>query len=108
MNLKLKPVKCKSLSIVSGKPTPIVFNLSGNDVNSIENEPHKFLGSHLNFSGKQEEDLVFDSVRDHLVTRLDRIDNLLVRGEYITFSLHAGSCSPFMTLQKQIFLLLIP
>ena len=80
MNLKLKPIKCKSMSIVSGKPKSVGFILSGNDVNSIENDPHKFLGSHLCFSGKQGE--VFGSVRDHFVTRLDRIDNLLVRGEF--------------------------
>ena len=32
MNLKLKPVKCKSLSIVSGKPTPIPLQLGDNEV----------------------------------------------------------------------------
>ena len=80
MNLKLKPVKCKSLSIVSGKPTPIEFKLGENNVSSIKDDPHKFLGSHLSFSGKQQD--VFDHVKDHFCTRLERIDKLLVRGEY--------------------------
>ena len=65
MNLKLKPIKCKSLSIVSGKPTSITYKLSTNDVNCIENDPHRFLGSHLCFSGKQED--VYQFVKDHLV-----------------------------------------
>jgi hypothetical protein len=80
MNLKLKPVKCKSLSIVSGKPTPIIFQLGDNEVNSIKDDPHKFLGSHLSFSGKQED--VFDHVRTHICNRLEHIDKLLVKGEY--------------------------
>jgi hypothetical protein len=80
MNLKLKPVKCKSLSIVSGKPTPIEFSLGENNVSSIKDDPHKFLGSHLSFSGKQED--VFDHVKEHFCTRLERIDKLLVRGEF--------------------------
>ena len=48
------------MSFVSGKPNSVGFNLSGNDVNSIENDPHKLLGSRLCFSGKQED--VFGSV----------------------------------------------
>ena len=46
----------------------------------LKNDPHKFPGSHLSFSGKQED--TFDYVKDHLCTRLERIDKLLVRGEY--------------------------
>ncbi len=79
MKLKLKPVKCKSFSIVSGKSTPISFTLDGIAMDTIEKEPHKFLGSQIT-SGKQEE--TYQHVHKHFLSRLEKIDALLLRGEY--------------------------
>ena len=36
MGLKLKPSKCKTFSIVSGKPTPVTFSLNGSQLDTIE------------------------------------------------------------------------
>ncbi len=47
---------------------------------TIQSNPHKFLGSQITFSGKQSE--IYKHVSNHILTRLERIDSLLVRGEY--------------------------
>ncbi len=52
MKLKLKPIKCKSFSLVSGKPTALIFTLDNIDMQTIQSNPHKFLGSQITFSGK--------------------------------------------------------
>ena len=45
MGLKLKPPKCKSLSICAGKSTEVEFSSNGNELGSILRDPsHKFLG----------------------------------------------------------------
>ena len=80
MGLKLKPSKCKSISIVSGKPTSISFLMGDDILDTLEKEPHKFLGSTITFSNKQCD--ILESVKSFLLTRLDRIDALLVRNEY--------------------------
>ena len=47
-DLSFKPNKCRSLSLVSGKPTDIVFYLSTQTpINSVITHPHKFLGSSI-------------------------------------------------------------
>jgi hypothetical protein len=111
MSLKLKPVKCKSLSIVSGKSTPIIFKLGDNEVNSIKDDPHKFLGSYLSFSCKQEE--VFDHVKNHICTRLERElincwseESTRSRSIKIISSPLVDSSLRFTTLPKLTFLLL--
>ncbi len=76
MKLKLTLIKCKLFLIVSGKPTPVIFTLDNIDMETIQSNPHKFLGSQITFSGKQSE------ICNHVLTRLERIDSLQVRGEY--------------------------
>ena len=80
MGLKLKPSKCKSLSIVGGKPQSVMFNLADDVLDTLENEPHKFLGSTLTFQNKQSD--IYDIVHEHFETRLQRIDDLLIRNEF--------------------------
>ena len=82
MGLKLKAKKCKSLSIVSGKATPVSFFIEETETETLDKveENHKFLGSIVTFSGKQSE--VFSVLKDHFETRLNRIDSLLVRNEH--------------------------
>ena len=80
MGLKLKPSKCKSLSIVSGQPQSIDFHLGEDILETLEKEPHKFLGSFITFKNKQSE--ILQLVLEHFETRLKRIDELLVRNEF--------------------------
>ena len=80
MGLKLKPSKCKSLSLVSGQPQSINFQMGDDILETLEEQPHKFLGSTITFCNKQSE--IYQIVLEHFETRLKRIDNLLIRNEY--------------------------
>ncbi len=80
MKLKFKPIKCKLFSIINGKPTPMIFTLDNIDMETIQSNPHKFLGPQITFPGKQSE--ICNHVSNHILTRLERIDSLQVRGEY--------------------------
>ena len=80
MGLKLKASKCKSLSIVSGKSTPISFTLNGTALETLDKDSYKFLGSTITFSGKQKETLKV--IIDHFESRLKSIDKLLIRNEF--------------------------
>ncbi len=80
MGLKLKPSKCRTFSIVSGKPTAVSFALGESLLETIENDPHKFLGHNITFNGKQSE--TFAYIQNYFSERLERIDSLLIRGEY--------------------------
>ena len=80
MCLKLKPRKCKSLSICSGKSSNIEFNLGTNTLNSIMHEIcHKFLGGLYTFENtpKSKASIIYDVFNDGLVN----IDDLLIRNE---------------------------
>ena len=72
MQLKLKSSKCRSFSFSSGKPTAITFNLVGNAIETIEQDPHKFQGSQITFYGKPEE--AYNYILTHIEDKL--------RGEY--------------------------
>ena len=80
MGLTLKPSKCRSISIVSGKSTSIDFYINDDRILTLEEEPHKFLGSFITFSGKQND--IYEIVSKFISERIDNIDNLLIRGEY--------------------------
>ncbi len=80
MGLKLKPSKCVSLSICSGKPTPVYYKIGDDEVVTLKEGPHKFLGSNLTFSGNQSD--IFQLVHGYFETRLKRIDDLYIREEY--------------------------
>ncbi len=68
MKLKLKPIKCKSFSIVSGIPTPVIFTVDNINMETIQSDPHKFLHSQITFAGKQSE--IYIHVSNHICTRL--------------------------------------
>ena len=80
MGLKLKPSKCRSLSVVSGCSTDVPFFIDKDEIATLAKEPHKFLGARITFSGKQSDILNF--VSEFFTSRLDRIDSLLIRGEF--------------------------
>ena len=80
MGLKLKPSKCRSLSIVSGSSCDIPFTIDGVNLETLKTKHHKFLGSSITYSGKQSD--IFEIISDHFSTRLKNIDSLLIRDEY--------------------------
>ena len=80
MGLKLKPSKCRSLSIVSGKPTDIKFNLGEAAIPTLEAEPHKFLGSIVTFRNTATD--VYQYLEEKITNGLENIDKSLVRNEF--------------------------
>ena len=80
MGMKLKPSKCRSLSIKGGYSANIPFHIGDTAIPSISEEEQKFLGKLLFFSGKSEE--TFKLVRDTLKEALANIEASLIRPEY--------------------------
>ena len=56
MGMKIKPSKCRSFSLSSGKPNIIQFNFENYNIPSISEEEQKFLGRVLFFTGKSRAD----------------------------------------------------
>ena len=84
MGLKIKPQKCRSISIQRGKITKTEFsinNTEGNEVNiaSILDKPLKFLGSLVTPSNSPED--MFNHVYDKLQSKLTNITLSKIRGE---------------------------
>ena len=52
MGMRLKPSKCRSFSIRSGKAVDVSFHIGDSRIPSIHDEEQKFLGKLLFFSGK--------------------------------------------------------
>ena len=74
MGLAFKPSKCRSLSIVSGKPTNVPFYLSTQTpINSVMTHPHKFLGSVITPTCSPSD--YFSHLRDKLEEKLVNVDN---------------------------------
>ncbi len=80
MGLKLKPSKCISLSICRGTATSVPFHLSDDEIPTLDQDPHIFLGSLITFRNKPAE--VFDYIYEQLSTGLNRIDESLIRNEH--------------------------
>ncbi len=80
MNLTLKPVKYKSLSLKSGKPSEITFRIGDFEIPTIKDEPHSFFGSIITYSGKSQETFLY--LKDKLTSGLNRIQDSKIRNEY--------------------------
>ena len=80
MGMRLKPSKCRSLSIQSGSSKDVPFHIGDKRIPSIRDEEQKFLGRLLFFSGKSEE--TFKHIHDILKDALERIEASLIRSEY--------------------------
>ena len=80
MGMKLKPSKCRSLSICSGTSSKTTFHIGDNQIPSICDEEQIFLGKLLFFTGKSEE--TFNLVHDTLKEALENIEASLIRPEY--------------------------
>ena len=81
MGLKLKPRKCRSLSIRSGKSEEIAFSLGESEIASILHDKyHKFLGGIYTFDFTTAS--VADVIKERVSDQLKNIDALLIRKEY--------------------------
>ena len=80
MGMKLKPSKCRSLSIRSGTSSKITFHIGDTQIPCICDEEQKFLGKLLFFSGKSEE--TFNLVHKTLKQALENVEASLIRSEY--------------------------
>ena len=80
MGLSVKAKKCRSLSISGGKPTVIDFSLAREQIASVQNNPIKFLGSHITFRMKTSE--TYDFIRDKVDSTLTNIDSVNIKNEY--------------------------
>ena len=80
MNLKLKPSKGSSLSIVSGSPKNIPFTLSDLTLSTLFDKPHKYFGSVIGHSASSSSGL--DFLHSKLSSLLSNIDASLVRPEF--------------------------
>ena len=84
MGLVIKPTKCSSLSIQSGKSSDIVFHLTEEnekvEIGLVKKEPQKFLGSIVTALNKPSE--MFQFLFDKLEKKLENIDKCSLRGEH--------------------------
>ena len=80
MGMKLKPSKCRSVSVSGGKASDIPFYIGDYRIPSIKDEEQKFLGKVLFFSGKQDDTLTL--IHDTFMEGLERINKSLVRNEF--------------------------
>ena len=80
MSLKLKPEKCRSLSLSSGSPSSILFQIDGVDVSTIENDSHKFLGSLITFRNKSSD--ILEYLNSKISSALENISSSVIRPEY--------------------------
>ena len=86
MGLTFKPSKCRSLSLVAGKPQPVTFTLTdpntGTEVElkTLESDPHKFLGCIMTHNNTPQDHLKF--LLEKLNAKLSNIDKTKVRGEF--------------------------
>jgi hypothetical protein len=82
--LVIKPSKCASLSIQSGKSTEVNFTLKENGnrypIELIKNKPQKFLGSMVTAFNKPQD--MFEFLSEKLNKKLQNIDNSSLRGEH--------------------------
>ena len=88
MGLTFKPSKCRSLSVVSGKPKVKPFYLKSTLensttpvlVNSVITHPHKFLGSVITPTCSPQD--YFREMKQKMEEKLSNIDKAKCRGEY--------------------------
>ena len=114
MGLTFKPSKCRSLSIKGGRVNSDCkfFLLAGNGekafLKTMEDDPHKFLGSTITHRNTPADHFAF--LKEKLEEKLSNVDKTLVRGEYKmaistagTSSLHSSSTSRSTTSTRPIW-----
>ena len=80
MGLRLKPSKCRSLSFSSGKFNDVIFSVGDDQISSVGNEVHKYLGAVIT------KNLTSSDIHEYLSSKLEKslknIDSSLIRNEY--------------------------
>ena len=81
MGLKLKPRKCRSLSVRAGRSEEVAFSLGEAEIASILHDKyHKFLGGFYTYDFSTAS--VAGIIKERMEDQLKNIDSLLVRNEY--------------------------
>ena len=86
MGLCFKPTKCRSLSIKRGRVAgeQQFYLRAGNGekafLKTMEDDPHKFLGSHISNANSPADH--FNFLKEKLEEKLNNLESSLVRGEY--------------------------
>ena len=80
MNLKLKPEKCRSISICQGSAREVAFKINDDTLATVKDKPEKFLGSYISFYGKSQDN--YDIINRKLSDVLQHIDDSQIRNEY--------------------------
>ena len=78
--MMLKPSKCRSFSLKSGKPTEIEFFVDNTPIPSIAQEEQKFLGRILFFEGKSQE--CYNLLKEKIKDKIENLDKTEVRSEF--------------------------
>ena len=79
INLPLKPSKCRSISICSGKPKSITFSIGDISLQAVLEKPEQLLCSYITFYSESTETF---NVRNKVKYLLINIDNSTIRNEY--------------------------
>ena len=80
MGLTLKPRKCSSLFLTSGKPNIVDFTIGNDVISSVHGHQVKFLGSLITFSMKTSE--IFEYLKGKIESTLENINKCNIRNEY--------------------------
>ena len=80
MGMKLKPSKCRSLSLSSGSAKSIPFHIDGDEIPTLDKESHKFLGSLITFKNSSAD--IFNYLYQMIETSLENVASSLIRNEY--------------------------
>ena len=80
MGMRIKPSKCRSFSLKSGKPSIIPFKIGEDIIPSIAENEQKFLGRVLFFDGKSEQ--CFKYLESKILEKIENLDTTLIRPEY--------------------------
>ena len=78
--MRLKPSKCRSFSLSSGKPTEVSFTIGSDLIPSIKDEGQKILGKSLFYSGKSDE--TFTHIKNNFKEALENLEGSAIRNEY--------------------------
>ena len=80
MGLTLKPVKCKSISIRSGKSDDCTFAIGDVVIKSLKDAPEKFLGSNITYKGRSKD--IYDIVKNKLEGMMENIKKCFILDIY--------------------------
>ena len=80
MGLTLKPVKCKSISIRSGRSDDCTFAIGDVVLKSLKDAPEKFLGSNITYKGKSKD--IHEIVKNKLEGMMENIKKCCIRDEF--------------------------